>query len=764
MSKKTILVVGDWFVDEHWVVAHERSITATRRGKSHYHVLQGRNSRVQGLCGAGIDASLLSAVGEKANEPFDVHGLGAWHPSDGLQLERMLKPESVEPLNQYSLAGPPRGRSARLHNLNELTGGLRGKLTTTRIFRVYFQDADGVDLVERFDWETPPNPKAASASGRRFWISQDIDGEKYGNRLKQLSPDAIVVRDHVKGVVSPALIRWLVKVHGSKPELKWYIYSKDWHLRQPRPRSEKWVLDSKSWLAQLRNQDVRLFFVPQVAAHNALYEPHRHVNNWRLPCHRPTWRAMKVMDALATAVGRAGSGPSVVVVPEPENKLVFARAPIEHTQNLLISWSDSSKPKPFEIGVPVGSMLFAALVALMIAEPKNDADKWLAQALAFTEAWADDESGRISDLVGWTPVKLQQLWMDPKEKPTAHCSTPRPWKKALKEWEEARDPTGFVSRTIETGPDTGRKEKRIEPWRAMTDVHGYICLAKHKRETIRAIKRQLAKFKASKEPSERRHVSMILEAEPGSGKTFLLDKLAREAEMLLLAFNITQMVSPSEILDCFDSIVSRQSSRELSKPILAFFDEIDAELAGERVYGKFLDPIDRGTYVRRGKTLFIRPCVWVFAGTKGKAGKDRVKHSDFTSRLTLPPLDFSTLEGNQAKLERRYVGAALLQRVFPDVKSVSGLVLESFELLCDKSPRECEKFVRNFRDIRQGEVRACNVPVECIESSWKSAGTAAKRRLPRKSMLEALRRWKNRAARQREGAMVKIIPQPDPLD
>ncbi|HMI64490.1 MAG TPA: hypothetical protein VK517_00530, partial [Cyclobacteriaceae bacterium] len=57
------------------------------------------------------------------------------------------------------------------------------------------------------------------------------------------------------------------------------------------------------------------------------------------------------------------------------------------------------------------------------------------------------------------------------------------------------------------------------------------------------------------------------------------------------------------------------------------------------------------------------------------------------------------------------LGVSLLQREFPDVREVSMEVLKVFyDLLINLSIRELRQFIRDFVDIRSGEVRWSNVP------------------------------------------------------
>jgi len=73
-------------------------------------------------------------------------------------------------------------------------------------------------------------------------------------------------------------------------------------------------------------------------------------------------------------------------------------------------------------------------------------------------------------------------------------------------------------------------------------------------------------------------------------------------------------------------------------------------------------------------------------------------------------------------LERVYIGAAFLVKVFPDVTHVSDVVLDSFRLLHpDTSLRDQERFVRKFREVHKNTVWARNVPDSLIEESWNEA-------------------------------------------
>ena len=112
----------------------------------------------------------------------------------------------------------------------------------------------------------------------------------------------------------------------------------------------------------------------------------------------------------------------------------------------------------------------------------------------------------------------------------------------------------------------------------------------------------------------------------------------------MLQFNITHLYRREALLDCFDRISTTQVELH-DTPLLIFFDEINAPLDGEEVYGSFLSPLEEGTYVRAEKSFHIGPAVWLFAGTRFEATKP--KAVDFQSRLTQGIVPLGTLDEDQ---------------------------------------------------------------------------------------------------------------------
>lgn len=232
-------------------------------------------------------------------------------------------------------------------------------------------------------------------------------------------------------------------------------------------------------------------------------------------------------------------------------------------------------------------------------------------------------------------------------------------------------------------------------------------------------------------------MSIAIQADPGSGKTSLAKSLANAFNFMLIRFDVTQMTRRDDLLDLFDAIVTAQS--EGSNKVMVFIDEINAILEGWNVYSTFLAPLEEGTYVRRGRTFSLNPCVWVFAGTKlvqDEGDQERResrrrsgdKLSDFNSRMTLiEKIDINSLLAkksgedeirliNEAKLEQVYLGALMIRNYFPDVNEVSYSILKYLYELDPKrqSARKVRRLIQTLRNVQYGRIMLNNCTQEWV--------------------------------------------------
>ena len=276
----------------------------------------------------------------------------------------------------------------------------------------------------------------------------------------------------------------------------------------------------------------------------------------------------------------------------------------------------------------------------------------------------------------------------------------------------------------------------------MTELHGFVCIVRKKRRVVARLVDMVRSFKGEQAKSPE---SCLIKAPPGSGKSHLVKQLARVSGCRLIAFNLTHLFDPGAIVHCFEMISTTQADTPNNR-LLIFFDEVNAKVAGELLYPCFLTVLDEGIYEVSGRAFYLRPAIWIFAGTEFDEEDIPSKAADFNSRLTrgvvslYPPAEDP--EGGAHDLERIYLGALLLKRHFPEIEWISEDVLDVFKRMPSGiSVRALHDFTRSFCDVRRRSVGGHCIPWRWLESkkirvskedwseSWKRRGGASSVRL-----------------------------------
>ena len=334
---------------------------------------------------------------------------------------------------------------------------------------------------------------------------------------------------------------------------------------------------------------------------------------------------------------------------------------------------------------------------------------------------------RIKEPPKWKPDRVPRIGEDVPEKIKRFydIKDELDWVQEKNWWAEAFDLDNMGIINI------GAKDKGqpvFELWRAMTEVDGYVCCTDSKRRVIRILNSELQSFRKE---SAKQTKAFMLVADPGSGKTYFTQCLAKSLGFKYLSFNLSQMLTKSDVLDRFDRIITTQYKQQENEPLLVVFDEIDAKIQGDYAFHIFLDPLEAGTYERGGKVFPFKPCVWVFIGTKSPTdipdadGNGASKAKDFESRLTRQSLRFgpdaeefrkrrSDIK-SQKKIEQVYVVVSLLRKFFPDVQSISRKVVKGLVKLPDMEIRELKHFVTAFESIQYGKVVSKNFPLRWLQ-------------------------------------------------
>jgi len=375
----------------------------------------------------------------------------------------------------------------------------------------------------------------------------------------------------------------------------------------------------------------------------------------------------------------------------------------------------------------MASVLFSAVVANLIAESEaaitaQPFANCLEEAGSFTLMWEHEEAKRLTN-GDWVPSEKQVLRIgSPRSEDSLAVKwAPFDWMRTCEDWKDAFSGLGIV-RNRRTGQD------EFQLWRAMTELDGYISCSATRRSAVRRLLSEGQELVRAP-VSERRHRSFLIVDKPGSGKSYLVDRLASKLCVRPLRFNISQFLTRDQVIDCFQMILSAQSEAKDDEPLIVFFDEINTKVSGEPPYGLFLDPLENGTFTHQGRVSHLAPCLWLFAGTHvpDEASKS-TKAADFMSRQTrffqlytgIPEEDLSTVE-------QVYIGVAAIRGAFPEVNQVSKKVLNAFTLLpAEVGPRATKRLVHSFRYVQYGRVMAHNIPANWPDTLGVPAATRSR--------------------------------------
>ena len=737
-QRKRILVVGDWLVDDNWVLGTHQSLTSIRIGQQHYRALHSLKSRVQSASGAGRTASLLLST-------HDMVGVGLWHAEDKPAWEAMLYSENESPENNSRTpfrlgdALPKFADNIKekykveLINIGNCGCLATDSFATTRAFRFYQIKGSQINQLERLDWEhQAPN---TDEQGSPIWLASTCNescptkAQNKGCNINSPSGrvatffeesiefntvDAVVIEDLCKGVISCATIEALAQKDKLK-NVPWFVSTKAW-----RP----------DWLKILKREsiDVRLFVIPDVAAKAAIRAGD--VSTWITRSGLPSMETLGTIKTLHGEICKPGSLCCIVAL--PEGLRILAYDPSGGKEDGLVQ--PKVAPWPSEVATSLGSAYFAQLIVDLLGDEKPENKQYefnleelIKRSLRLAAKWTKSEANRLKNPSD-KPEEITRL------EPPKHGAKPgKPpksdddsdhlgrvavrcfsWTTAIENWTKAFRGIGVIERSAEDGGANSKPNHVLELYRAMSAIDDYVCCVPSRRAEVERLVRRVESFK---KPAARERMSCMLIARPGSGKTHLVRSLAQAVGLRFLQFDITQMLSKHDILDSFDTIVTTQA-QERNTPLLVLVDEINATIGGQPVYEAFLAPLEDGEYVRAGKRFKFDPCLWIFAGTAPPDTSDpRTKASDFMSRLTAPIVDLTRMAfvgGDDDTLERVeavYMGAALICHAFPDVRHVSSGILNYFYRMPQPvSVRTLKGFVKSFQSVQYGRLTANNVP------------------------------------------------------
>jgi hypothetical protein len=726
-----VLVVGDWVVDENWIIAKHDAETSAHVGEEHFRSLVDHvDSQVLSLCGAGNVARSLHGLskhevsGQKSiDKALKVFGLGLWHPDDTkllaslfsnynmtnqtpLTLSGLSHSGQIEP-EKYSLCSRPLTEGTCIDDTNSSQDKLCNKLKkpcyhlttlfkpnkayscgTTRVIRLFKASAGGVpQVLYRIDWQVPYQMKFSPTENKR------IDRLLWKEQMH-----AIVVHDFHKGAINKDIIQILLNKY---PEADWFIRTKKMDVE---------------WIKQIPENKFKLMLI------GADYIPSRSkTKRWFYNTEVNPEAIKELMDLALMEQIKSKSPERWVIAVNADNRMLALHKKAESDCINGICITNTLPPHPINIGR--SSIIFASCVASILGS-YNDCREVTTLMRAYSHAynWSKSYSEGI---------RTAQFHEDPRSLPVYPLrgdfsmaikpdnfpgDTPLPsvgtfkCNEVIKSWGKSFKDCGIVEESV---PSSKKPKKVFYLWRGYSCIDGYIAIRHDLREKLNSLYQCVDNFLNK---SNRSSTNILILGQPGWGKTFLAEKLADSFELNPLFFNVSHLTSLNQIVDCFDAISSIQNQQK-NRIVLAFFDEIDAKLEGQYTFSLFLSPMLDGTYRRGGHVFSLSPCIWMFAGSRPPLKiKDASKTRDFISRINGPTLsiDFGESEARRPQdfTEQVYIGVELLQRTFKDVSWVSENVLRLFhDLKMNHGVRSLQQTVRKFRNVQHGKIGRLNFPV-----------------------------------------------------
>lgn len=737
----TVVVIGDWFVDEHWLVAKHHTSSSSHTGDIHYlskHEDIGRSN--VSLCGASEILEVLRSFFHDQEDNYSFVGIGSWNKKDDDVLQctlcsRHVSEKNLSPYTLVSMKVPTDENGVRKcpyqTGADSCKYGPKLKLinldndenaSTNRVIRVYEGYGGGQPYLRyRFDWQLP---------------SKGFDYNKL-NELKNRDVRAIVIVDHGKGVITGETITELLVHIPEGNQAQWYIRSKmdnpKWMeiLKEKKITARLRVIDhnlaskkkgSRCWIYGKEMGRASLELLGELAG-SPIYRHDKEVPVEGLNSER----AAVLLDDFATiAISRdvrSESGGKVYAISGParEEQLIH----IGRTTmffNALIAQDLSRKYQEHDFGSQCSKALDCAI-------------EWCKQASA---AWKEEKAYFYGD------YSKALIALERPEREDA--KTVGEYDVKWKNWVSSSKEYGYLA---EQGLEHNKKIFQL--WRGKGAIKDYICVGGPKRDEINSMLARIDQYGKSRK--HHHPLNCLLVSNPGWGKSFLAKCIAKHCNMSFMEFSVSQMATAQDLIGCFDAIRSHQGRTD--KTVMIFMDEVNCDIEGNTAMGLLLTPIWDGSFIRNGMFQQLLPAVWMFASTASidKLGGEP-KGSDFVSRLNGPIVqldsfrdvagDTEVLDLNRSlealkksfsanprfdvyvdheykkinkympahiRTEQVYVGVSLLGRIWGPISKVEENVLRVLHgMVPINGIRSIEFFISQFRNIQRGIVRRENLP------------------------------------------------------
>jgi len=273
--EKVVLIVGDSFVDENWLMSRGDTYHSYNVGKGHYiSNLDKAESQIISFCGVAGILRMLHGPRERGSanlmrDRYRLVAVSAWNPADG-DLPRCLlcdTGEAMKRLSPYRISGLSARTNEQQSNnscpythdactyesqmVNLAENTATQTTSSNRVVRLYEGfGSDQPSLQYRFDWRLDLRDKDKKPN-----IIEEIT-----TAVENAKIEAVVLEDHGYGVVEQGLVEKLLKAY---PDAAWYVRCK---------------LDQPAWMEYLAKEKkvLRLLFTDE-----QLLEYSYGVRRWR---------------------------------------------------------------------------------------------------------------------------------------------------------------------------------------------------------------------------------------------------------------------------------------------------------------------------------------------------------------------------------------------------------------------------------------------------------------------------------------------------
>jgi ATPase family associated with various cellular activities (AAA) len=717
-----ILVVGDWVIDEDWVMTSERSETSAKQSdENHFHTaFDSLKVATKRLCGASLTASAIRGfLKKKEDSPekkdqFNVFGMGVWHPDDDDYLEQLFQKDALEGANPFHICRPKidpiEPGKRRLFNLAR-PGDI---CATTRIVRTFFGHQGTLPKsMSRYDWQLEwrgANEKQILKNEISKRVSQNL------KRIKDMGVilDSVVIADFNKGLVDKNLILSLTaeirKLDMTQEGINWFYRSKqleipDWHEEFSRKMSlkDKFIQFIDPRISKKFAEGKKLIYGKEITSEGFeflhRYKP-EHIRN-----------------------------PKMVVLFHNNSFIAHAEEEFHNCKDDDKSkrpdtWVLDSKAPPISLTRGRSSIFLASLVLLELQKNKRELIG-IKRKNEIEYHFGANCRIALSNGIRWCN-KCLSIWKEGGEKVlqvsydikeaihfTDFCQNedtakPLNLKKVNKEWLAAKSKKN--SCCIQKSSGDIYKDLCLEVWRAHTVLNDYTVLDDIRKDSVLNLTNNFQSFLELDDNDKKRPLISLVKASPGSGKTHLAKCLAKHFGMEIFECNVAQQTGLDGLTYFFDQVdIAQRDGRK----IFMFLDEVDSLVNNESTFGFLLDIMWCGQYYRNGMKNTLKPFPGIFAMSRNPDDhlfkKDHPKYPDLITRI----FGINCRLANFTPQESIYLFAKLLDKYFGKIANVEKGVLKTIsDTELKYGPRSLELLISLFKGIKRSKITVDNLPNE----------------------------------------------------